>query len=196
MKFNSKDTLFESELNPWDVYPDIWPTKASFFSWLRGAIRRSIWDRYPPKLQFKNANCFPPPEGYNGRAKTGTNCALTGEWEGKSKLEVDHIENGTASLREWEDVTPFIQHLVGHGYDKWENFQLVTKEAHKIKSYADRMNITFEEAVIEKQVIAFKKKKAAEQHNFLLSHDIKPEELKSVKTREVAFRRLLKEKII
>jgi len=133
----------------WELYPDIWPTKSSFFTFLRGSLRRAVWEKYPVKLQFKNEQCDPPPVGYTGRAKSGTNCALTGEWEGKSKLEVDHIK-GNVSLQDWEDVLPFVQHLCASK----DNLQLVTKAAHKIKSYADRMGITFEEASIVKEAIA------------------------------------------
>src|SRR5690554_3110739 len=126
---------------PWELYPHIWKTKSSFFTWLRGCLRRAVWEKYPPKLEFKNEVCTPPPEGIITRAKTGAFCALTGEWEGKSKLEVDHIV-GNASLKDWEDVLSFIQHLCAPK----ENMQLVKKEAHKIKSYAERKGISFEEA--------------------------------------------------
>ena len=30
---------------PWEAYPDVWPTKASFFSWLRGGLRRALWEK-------------------------------------------------------------------------------------------------------------------------------------------------------
>lgn len=73
-----------------EKYPHIWPTKASVWSYLRGALRRALWEKYPVKLSFKNKSVSKPPEGYTGRAKSGTECSLTGEWTGKSKLEVDH----------------------------------------------------------------------------------------------------------
>jgi hypothetical protein len=133
----------------WELYPDIWATKAAFFTYLRGSLRRALWERYPVKLQFKNEAVSLPPDDYFGRAKSGTYCALTGEWEGKSKLEVDHI-TGNASLKDWDDVLPFIRHLCATKDD----LQLVTKPAHKIKSYADRMGISFEEAAIIKNAIA------------------------------------------
>ena len=138
----------------WEQYPEVWATKAAFFAWLRGGLRRAIWEKYPPKIIFKNEMCSPPPSNYTGRAKSGANCALTGEWINKSNLEVDHIV-GNASLRDWDDVLPFIQHLCTDD----SNMQLVSKEAHKVKSYAERMGITFEEALVEKQVIAIMKNK-------------------------------------
>lgn len=151
----------------WELYPDIWPTKASFFTFLRGSLRRALWEKYPVKLQFKNEQCKPPPVGYTGRAKSGANCSLTGIWEGKSKLEVDHIK-GNVSLQEWDDVLPFIQHLCASK----DNLQLVTKEAHKIKSYADRHGITFEEASIIKEAIQICK---GDDKQWLMDNDIEPE---------------------
>jgi hypothetical protein len=171
--------------NPWELYPHIWKTKAAFFSYVRGALRRALWEKYPVKLEFKNETCTPPPLGYTGRAKSGTDCALTGEWEGKSKLEVDHIE-GNKSLREWEDVLPFVQHLC----TTKDNMQLVKKEAHKIKSYADRQGITFEEAVIIKDAIAICK---GDEKGWLSGRGIMPES--NAKLRRIQVENYLKEDI-
>ena len=152
-------------MEPWEEYPDIWSTKAKFFSYLRGNLRRAVWNRWPGKIRLKSQQCSPPPEGMVTRARTGTECALTGEWQGKSRLEVDHIE-GNVSLNDWEDVVPFIQHLCA----PMDNLQLVSKEAHKIKSYAEKHGLSFEEAAVKKEFIKFKKlsKKAK-----LLALDIK-----------------------
>lgn len=140
--------------NPWEDYPKIWKTKSEFFTWLRGGLRQAIWERYPPKIQFKNEGCTPPPPEYTGRARSGTRCALSGTWCSKSSLEVDHVV-GNASLKDWDDLLPFIQHLCTTS----ENLQLVSKEAHKIKSYAEKYDMTYEEAVIEKEAINIVKNK-------------------------------------
>lgn len=141
-------------MNPWEEFPEVWKTQSAFFTWLRGGLRRAIWEKYPPKINFKNKKCMPPPETYTGRAKSGDYCALSGEWIAKSYLEVDHIK-GNVSLREWEDVVPFIRHLCTSD----DNMQLVGKEAHKIKSYAERSGISYEEARIEKEAIRLMKDK-------------------------------------
>lgn len=133
---------------PWIEAPHLWKTKAAFFAFLRGALRRAVWEKWPLKFEFKNGICEPPPPGYTGRAKTGSYCALTGKWVGKSAAEIDHI-HGHVSLQDWDDVLPFIQHLCASK----ENMQYVDKEAHKIKSYAERMGISFEEALAIKEAI-------------------------------------------
>lgn len=137
---------------PWEAYPDVWATKAAFFAWMRGGLRKAIWQFYPPKIIYKKSQLTKPPEGYTGKAKSGAVCALTGVWTGNSKLQVDHVI-GEASLRDWCDIEPFVRHLCTNN----DNMQLVEIEAHKIKSYAERMGIPFEEAVIEKKIIALMK---------------------------------------
>jgi hypothetical protein len=145
-------------IEPWEEFPEIWKTKSAFFTWMRGNLRRALWERYPPKIQFKNSMCKTPPADYKGKAKSGTECSLTGEWTPKSYLEVDHII-GQASLKDWEDVTAFIKHLCTNT----DNMQLVGKDAHKIKSYAERKGISFENALLEKMVIQMIKNKTDKQ---------------------------------
>lgn len=139
---------------PWIEAPHIWPTKASFFNFLRGNLRRAVWEKWPLKFEFKNGLCGQPPEDYTGRARSGALCALSGEWTGKSAAEIDHIF-GNVSLQEWEDVLPFIQHLCASK----DNMQYVSKEAHKIKSYADKHGISFQEASCVKEAIRLCKEK-------------------------------------
>lgn len=177
-----------SDFKPWEWYPEIWPTKAKFFTWLRGGLRRGLWEKSPIKLSFKNDAVEPPPEGYTGRAKSGTHCALSGEWEGKSKLEVDH-RVGNVSLTNEDDILTFIKHLIPPP----GSLQLVTKEAHKIKSYAERQGISYEEAVIKKKVIAFMKNPADYQFSFLTKYASESDALRTRKDREKFFTKLLEE---
>ncbi len=173
-------------MEPWEAYPEIWKTKAAFFAWLRGGLRRAVWEKYPPKIKFKNDACTPPPPTYTGKAKSGTNCALTGDWIAKSYLEVDHIE-GHVSLKEWNDLTPFIQHLCTSS----DNMQLVGKEAHKVKSYSERKGVSFDDALLEKKVIQIIKNKQDKQ--FFLDREL--EVPKNAKERRDAILTLLKKEV-
>jgi hypothetical protein len=159
--------LSNSEWKPWEDYPNIWPTKSKFFTWLRGSLRNAVWNKSPIKIIFKNEACSAPPEDYDGRAKSGAYCALSGKWEGKSKLEIDHIE-GNVSLNDEGDILDFLKHLIPPPH----SLQCVTKEAHKIKSYAEKAGISYEEACIEKQIIQIIKEKKDKQ--FLEERGIKP----------------------
>ena len=145
------------DYKPWEEYPDLWETEAQWWTFLRGALRRGLWEKSPVKFKFKAEQCTPPPLGYKGKGRKGAICALTGEWSSVSHSEVDHIV-GHIPLLKWEDVMPYIHHLV----PKKGELQYVNKEAHKIKSYAERMGISFEDAVIAKQAIAIQKVKGAD----------------------------------
>jgi hypothetical protein len=136
------------EYKPWEEYPELWKTEAQFWTFLRGALRRGLWEKSPIKLSWKNAQCTAPPEDYTGKGKKGAVCALTGVWTPTSKAEVDHID-GHKPLLKWEDLLPYAFHLI----PPKGSLAYVEKNAHKIKSYAERMGITFEEATIQKKAI-------------------------------------------
>lgn len=134
-----------------DNHRDIWPTNAAFFTWLRGAMRKAIWQFHPIKLKYKKSCVQTPPPDYSGRAKGLIQCALTGEWVGQSMAEVDHIE-GHSSFKCVDDLLPYMMHLALP-----KDLQCVSKEAHKVKSYSERVGISFEDALIEKKAIALVK---------------------------------------
>ena len=169
-----------------EKYPDLFPTEAKFWSFLRGSLRRSLWSKSPMKLRFKQSTATPPPEGYTGRGRKGHFCALTGEWVAVSKSEVDHME-GNVSLSREEDIIPFIIHMLADE----DQLQVVSKEAHKIKSMAERQGITFEEAQAEKTAISLIKGKRDRQ--WLNDNGIVPE-TNQIKRRKQIVEHLLKGK--
>lgn len=177
------------EWKPWEWYPHIWKTEASFWSYLRGALRRGIWEKSPVKLDFKNTVVDTPPDDYTGKAKSGQYCALSGVWTGKSRGEVDH-KDGHKSVLSEEDILPFIKHLVPHP----DNMQFVDKEAHKIKSYAERKGITFEEAQKEKAAIEKQKQPVAKQKEELLANGFTEDEISNDKKRRQCFIKLVEER--
>ena len=180
------------DYKPWELYPHIWKTESQFWTWLRGALRRGVWEKYPVKLEFKNEAVSLPPEGYTGRAKSGAICALSGVWEGKSKMEVDHIE-GNVSLKAWSHVLPFIIHMV----TTKENMQLVTKPAHKIKSHAEKKGITYQEADVDKAAIAWLKehKGVGKQRLLMYEMGIDGDLLTNAKTMRMALTDHLRKKM-
>lgn len=179
----------EDDKELWELYPHIWKTKAAFFNWMRGGLRRALWERNPVKLEFKNEYCKPPPEGYIGRAKSGEYCALSGEWVGKSAAEIDHI-HGNVSLQGYEDIENFVRHLCA----KKSNLQYVGKYPHEVKSYADKHGLTYDEALIKKRVIAITKGKVPEQNDYILRHGGKV--CKNKKERDAEIERIILEQMI
>ena len=132
---------------PWEIHSDVWKTKAAFFAYIRGGIR-SIWSTYPPKLIWKKAQMSPPPKGYTGRAKTLGVCHYCNEQFAASHLEVDHVEQA-GTCNSWDTAAEFLHNLL----DCNGNWVLACKPCHKIKSYAERQGVSFQAAMIEKQVI-------------------------------------------
>lgn len=152
---SERNTMSDEKWEPWVDYPDIWPTKSKFFTYLRGSLRQAVWNKSPIKITFKNGACSKPPEGYTGKAKSGAYCALSGVWEGKSKLEIDH-KSGNVPINDEDEILNFIKHLIPPP----NSLQCVTKDAHKVKSYSERTGKSFEEANAEKQAILLCKEKA------------------------------------
>ena len=142
----------------WEIYPHIWATESAYMSWLRGGIRRYLWSKNPVKLEFIKQNRIKIPNpNPKGKVKEvwGGKCALTGEYFVLNELECDH-KVGNHSLKTLDDLVPFVKGIVMITLD---DLQLVSKEAHKIKSYAEKQGISFEEAKIEKEVIEIIKQK-------------------------------------
>jgi hypothetical protein len=154
-------------MQPWEKYTHIWKNESEYWQYIRGNFRR-IWSRYPVKIEFKKNNSYVPPADYKGRGKKLGICALCGEKDIPiSKLEVDHISQ-VGSFNSRETAFEWFWELLCEE----ENMQLVHKDCHKIKSYADRMKISFADAMMEKEVIRLCKLKLDKQ--FLRDKNIEP----------------------
>ena len=141
----------------------VWKTESAYYTWLRGSIRRAMWSKNPVKLEFIKQNRVKIPNpNPKGKVKEvwGGICALTGNIFPIGDMEVDHKE-GNHSLKTLDDLVPFVKGIVMITLD---DLQLVSKEAHKIKSYAERQGISFEEAKIEKEVIEIIKQKKDKEY--------------------------------
>ncbi len=105
-------------------------------------------------------------------------------------MEVDHKE-GNHSLKTLDDLVPFVKGIVMITLD---DLQLVSKEAHKIKSYAEKHNISFEEAKIEKEVIEIIKQK--KDKVYCVEHNLVVESTQALRRKTIAAHKLslLKEK--
>ncbi len=144
-------------LEPWEQCPDVWKTKAAFFQWMRGQMRRA-WSRHPVKVSYMHNHRERVPLG---RITTknpeglvwGCRCEHCNNLFKQTECEVDHIE-GAGSFKGWEDFEAWMVKLM---HINWNSIRVVCKECHRIISYAERMHITFEESKLEKEVIAFTK---------------------------------------
>ena len=142
------------------------PTPQAFFAWLRGESRR-IWANYPLRNEYKSSQLEPvtPHHGItNTRVKKVGKCNQCKGWFAASNLEIDHI-TPAGSFTNWNEWLVWMTRLLC----STDNMQLLCKSCHKIKSYADRVGCTFEQAEHKKKIIAFKALTEQEQIDTLLS---------------------------
>lgn len=155
------------EIKPWLDENSIWKTEATYWSWLRGGLRK-LWSDYPLRKEWKKNALRPvkPEEKkakvFHSSTKNVGQCSFCGEWFPGSKLEVDHKipSDGCVSV---ETAEAFLWYCAGTNS---RDFQLSCKPCHKIKTHAERYGMTFEEARVEKDSIAFEKLPIASQRRF------------------------------
>lgn len=143
---------------PWLEYPHIWATKAAFMSFLRGGIRRALWNRSPIKLEFIKKNRIrinnPNPKGRVAEV-WGAICGVCEGVFPLKDMEVDH-RLGNHSLKDLDDLQPFIEGIVCVSESM---LSFCCKPCHKCKSHAEKMGISFDEAFAEKEAIKIVKEK-------------------------------------
>ena len=176
---------------PWE-YTDFWDNESQYLTWLRGQLRQ-IWSDYPVRVIFKDEQCIEvTPKmredyGLHRMTKKAAQCVFCLNWFAKSKLEVDHIV-GESSLTSVLEVVSYLDHLQCSP----DNMQLVCKPCHKIKTYAERFSLSFEDARLEKRVIEWLKQPLNEQMEFFDKLGYSQEDVSNAKKRRVAARELLK----
>ncbi len=179
---------------PWRE-SSVWKTRAEFFTWLRGQIRKSIWQNYPPKNEFRASKMRKATEedyesGMSRRTKKVAQCEFCNNWFGASKLQVDHVKSA-GSLRDADDIATFIMNIACMK----ENMRLACKPCHDVRTYAERMDISFEEARISKQVIVFSKLTTGEQNAILTEAGYSAEDISNATKRKNCYKQILLNKI-
>lgn len=153
-------------MTPWEE-TDVWKNESQYLIWLRGNLRKSLWQHYPPKIAFKNERCVKVTEEMRANYGLHRSCKYTGQCEfcdayfPKSKLEVDHIIG--CGILSMENKSDWIDRLLCRKKD----MRLLCKPCHKIHTYAERMDISFDAARTEKKVIEFMKTPVKKQKELL-----------------------------
>ena len=138
---------------------DVWKSKASLMSYIRGGVRRSLWNRHPSKTKLIKEKRFQIPNSNpNGKKPTvwGGECEICNNLFIEKELQVDHIRDHGSSLKDISDIQQFIEDIVIVTRD---DLRWVCKGCHEIVSYSQKMDISFEQARVEKQFIQIKKDK-------------------------------------
>ena len=184
---------------PWQENPNIWTTEAKWWAWVRGGIRRGLWEKNPVKLNYIKDNRFKAPLGRKTKKNPegmvwACECEICGKTKRQSLCQVDHkIEAG--SLKSFEDLEGFITRLVAITDD---DVQIACKSCHSIKTYAERHNISYEEADQAKLVIAIMNATTSEELRKSLIRDFgfKHSSVRNAKQRRAAVAELVEEKAI
>jgi len=135
-------------------------TEKQKYQRLRSALRRVTMQSYPVISEAKRLAKITITE--EGKTKVRYICSICNNNFNSADVAVDHIVPA-GSLTSFNDVEGFVTKL----FCRIENLQVLCNDCHSHKTYADRMGITFEEAMIEKKVIAFGKLPVDEQKSFL-----------------------------
>jgi len=177
---------------PWEDYPKIWPTESRFFSFLRGGIRRGLWEKHPVKLTFikKNRGRITNPKP-SERFPTvwGGVCSCCNLELATKHLQVDHKKGGH-SLRSSKDLQAFIEGLV---FITEDDLAFLCKPCHDIKTYSEKHTISFEEARLEKRVILVMKREEVVKR-YLRMKGFSSEDTSNAKKRKDIMRKVVQEK--
>lgn len=138
--------------NPWDVPGVPWKTEAAFYGWVRGQLRKG-WSRHPVKNLLIQNNRFKKDNG-KGRKTWHLECDICKQDTPQTKIQIDHI-HPAGSLKTTEDIGKFVERLY---FVTFDTIRPLCIPCHEIITFAERKGITFEEAIIEKQVVDIMKK--------------------------------------
>lgn len=158
---------------PWLHKLSIWKTQSEYFIFLRGWLRR-IWADNPLKAEWKKSKLRPvtgeerAARVFHPATKQVAQCYLCNQWFAGSKLEVDHIVPSEGCY-DFNTAEKFLWHCAASDPDNWA---LACQPCHKIKSYADREGVTFDEAKAIKQAISVENSKKVNE--FLKQKGITP----------------------
>jgi len=178
---------------PWEELPDVWKDAKAYFIWLRGQMRRA-WSRHPIKIEYMKSQRVRAPLGKKTkRNPTGevwaAKCEICNGLFRQTETEVDHIEEA-GGFKDWNEFNNWLYKLLHINFD---SIRIVCKPCHRILTHAARMGITFEEAAIEKEAIAFSKMSVKDQNKKL--KELKLEIGSNAKLKKEIYKEYLKRRL-
>lgn len=136
---------------------EIWKTESAFLSYIRGGVRKALWNRHPSKTKLINSKRVqipnPNPRG-NKATVWGGECDICKKLFVSAELQVDHIRESGSQLKNISDIQQFIEDIVIVTQDE---LRWVCINCHSVVSHSQKRGISFEQAKIEKHVISLDK---------------------------------------
>lgn len=158
-----------------------WKNSTAFFTYLRGCLRKS-WSNNPIKhnLLKKKRKLIPNPNPKGKKPMVfGFDCSMCGGTFPMSLCQVDHIESA-GQLNCTEDIQGFVERLL---YVTEDDLRLVCKNCNSALALSDKQGISFEEALIEKKIIAIMKEKQDRQ--WLIGNGVIPASNQAARRKQI-----------
>lgn len=134
---------------------NIFKTESEFFTWVRSGLRTGLWMKHPVKMEMlmsarrKIKNPRPNPRK-GAELVWGYDCSCCGGEFVRANVEVDH-KSGELKLTSIDDLVTFFKRLA---LVTPSDLQILCKECHGIKTYAERYGVSEIRAKAIKMAIA------------------------------------------
>lgn len=148
---------------------DIFPTHAKYVEALRTCVRKA-WQHHPMKRLYKESKVKkiknPRPNPRRGfEFVKGYTCEICGRDFVEKDIEVDHKkgDNKFTHIDNFQSYVEAILHVAPEdlqilcAYNDTDVRSRERHSCHKVKTYAESVGITFEQALVMKRVIAIEK---------------------------------------
>lgn len=178
---------------PWAVDPNPWGNEAKFITWVRGILRKG-WSVHPIKIEYLKQNKKRIANTNPKSAKThptvwGYVCECCRKETPQGDCEVDHVTDVQGKFTTMSEIEAYARHLFMIDFD---SIRILCKPCHSIESYRQKLNITFAEAVVEKQIIEICNKPVKEIVAFCQDYGYNASELSNKDKRRSAVTEILK----
>ena len=162
------------------------PQEKHVVSVVRSAIRQA-WMKSDVKLAYLYSKTIPDMDD-STRTKWLVRCEICEGLFKLSDVEIDHVYVGGSSFTKVEDFPNYFNNILMVNFD---GLQVLCKEGcHRTKTLSESLNISFDDAKIEREVIQICKMKAAQIDKWLSDRGVKV--AKSPQARRDAVREILK----
>lgn len=142
----------ETNRNPWHDCPSVFKDEKAYLNWLRSQIRR-IWSRHPIKLEYKKKLRYKAPVGRNGKEVFVIDCELCGK--ACRDTQTDHLKGGFG-FNDWQSFTEWVKMILWVTFD---DIRELCHDCHATVTLSQKLGVTFEEALRQKEIIAIMKAK-------------------------------------
>ena len=157
----------------------------NLFVWLRSSLRAAS-RRYPPIYEALAA-AKRPYTGSNPRQKVCYECAYCGSLEPAKGVAIDHrIDCG--KLTSWSDVQGFMQRL----FCEKGGLDVLCHKCHDIKTYMTKNDVTWDEAVLMKDVLEILKQPITKVVDFAQGYGYSSSQLSNPAKRRDAVTKILR----